>query len=216
MKRRILMTSLVLALALPVSMSFSPLMAAGGEGRGGGGTGIGGEGGYGGTGQWGRHQDQRKEPGIVNHDRSGEWDRIRATNRQQDRLRTCLNSAERIRVRIRNMEQATQGKTFNLDAVRQQREQLRNEIRSMVEEHNRFMQGLNAEQRAGIRERIVNIEKERERLTSRFQQMTQEIDQSDPDQKRIARQTREMENAMNNWRKEYQHIGSDFGVESMQ
>jgi len=113
------------------------------------------------------------------------------------------------------MEQTTKGKTFNINKARQQRDQLRNEIRLMEEEHNRFIQETNDVQQLKTKERISNMEKERERLIYSFLEMDQEINKPNPDQNPIVKQAREMENAVTKWQSEYQHIASEMGIEKM-
>jgi predicted nucleic acid-binding Zn-ribbon protein len=72
-----------------------------------------------------------------------------------------------------------------------------------------MMNGLDNEQRAQWAQRIQDMDRDRERMNTRLQQMDQQMAKSDPDRTRIQEQARDMEQAMSQWRKQYKAMQSD-------
>jgi chromosome segregation ATPase len=126
-------------------------------------------------------------------------DRIRATDQQRDQVRTCDQSMDRARSRARDMARAADGKGFNAEQARQQRNELRNEVRTMEQEHARLMRGLSGEQREALQEQIRNTEQNRERIQTRLQEMDQELAGEGPNGKRVAECARAVEREMKQW-----------------
>jgi hypothetical protein len=61
-------------------------------------------------------------------------------------------------------------------------------------------QSLNNEQQTMLKDRLRAMQQQHERSNARFQEMNQELNQGKFDRNRIARQSREIEQAMNEWR----------------
>jgi uncharacterized phage infection (PIP) family protein YhgE len=137
---------------------------------------------------------------------------IQATKEQHSQYRNCVQSAERVRSRAREMTQAAKGKAFNREQAQQYREQLQNEIQMMEQNHQQFVEGLSEEQRAQIRGRVWKMDKARERLNAHLQTMDQELNQGEFNGKGVAKQAGEIEKAMKEWNKQYQKVASDLGV----
>jgi chromosome segregation ATPase len=110
------------------------------------------------------------------------------------------------------MAEAAKGGGANNPEFREQHQRLREEIRTMQQEHDRFMQALSEEQRAAMQDRIRKMDQARERLHTQLQGMDQELNQANPDPKRLETQTREMERATREWQKQYRSMGSDMGI----
>lgn len=93
--------------------------------------------------------------GTMDRDRIQQRDRLHtmATDQQRAEYRTCDQLADRIRTRARDMSKSANGKGLGVGAMRQQRDQLREQVRTMDEEHQRMMQGLNDDQRYAIQNR---------------------------------------------------------------
>jgi chromosome segregation ATPase len=89
---------------------------------------------------------------------------------------------------------------------------LRNEIETLQQEHDRFMQGLSEEQRAALQERIRKMDQACDRIHTQSQQTDQEMSQANPEAQRIGAQAREMEKVANDWRKQYRSLGSEVGI----
>ena len=139
-------------------------------------------------------------------------DRIRATDQQRDQIRTCDQSMDRVRTRARDMAQASAGKNFNAEQARQQRNQLRNEVQTMEQEHTRLMKGLSGEQRDALQQQIRSMEQNRERIHTRLQQMDQELAGAGPDGKRVAEHARAIEREMKEWQKTNREVGEEMGA----
>ena len=176
-----------------------PLASA--QGRGGGGQGRPqGQG----QGQQGRGSEMGK--GTMQRDR------IRATGQQRDQIRTCDQSMDRVRTRARDMAQTSAGKNFNAEQARQQRNQLRNEVRIVEQEHTRLMQGLSGEQREGFQQQIRTMEQNRERIRTRLQEMDQELAAENPNGKKVAEHARAIEQEMKEWQKTNRKMATEMGA----
>jgi len=203
-----------LALAVVVLLAASPVLYAqrggGGGGQRGGGGGMQGQRpttvGQPQGGQQGQGQGQQQGT------RDQQRQRIHATDQQRGQYNTCTQSAVRVRTQARDMAKAAKGGGVNNEQFRQEHAQLRNEIQTMQQEHDRFAQGLSEDQRASLQDRIRKMDQARDRVHTQSQQMDQEMTQANPDAKRIATQAREMEKAMKEWQKQYRGLGSEIGV----
>jgi DNA repair exonuclease SbcCD ATPase subunit len=204
-KRSTTMRKTILALAAIVSLAVSPTLYA----QRGGGGGMQGQRPTA-TGQ--QRSGQRGEMGRQTGTRDQERQRIHATDQQRDQYRTCTQSADRVRTQACDMAQAAKGGVNN-EKFRQQHAQLRSEVQTMQQEHDRFMQGLSEEQRAALHDRIRKMDRVRDRVNTRLQEMDQELSQANPDTKRVARRAREVEKATNEWQKQYRNLGTDMGIE---
>jgi hypothetical protein len=138
--------------------------------------------------------------------------RVHATEQQHSQYRTCVHSAERVRSRAREMTEAAKGKAFNREQAHQFREHLRNEIQTMEQNHQQFVEGLSQEQRTHIRDRLREMDRTRERVNAHLQTIDQELRQGEFNGKRVANQAGEIEKAMKAWNQQYQNVGSDLGV----
>jgi hypothetical protein len=195
----------LLALLAGLSLFLIPMPTV--HARGGGGGGAGG-GGYGGGGHPSPMEQHGLETGIQEQRRQ----RVHTTEQQHSQYRTCVHSAERVRTRAREMTQAAKGQAFNREQAQQFREQLRNEIQMMEQNHRQFVGGLSQEQRTHIRERLREMDRTRERVNAHLQTMDQELRQGEFNGKRVAGQAGEIEKAMKAWHQQYQNVGSDLGV----
>lgn len=202
-----------LALAAIVSLAASPVLYA--QRGGGGGGQRGGAGG--GQGQrpttTGRPQGgQQGQVGAQTGTRDQQRQRIHATDQQGNQYRTSTQAADRVRTQARDMAKAAKGGGVKNEEFRQQHAQLRNDIQTMQQDHDRFAQGLSEEQRAAVQDRIRRMDQARDRLHTQSQQMDQEMSRANPDAQHIATQAREMEKAMKEWQKQYRSLGSEIGI----
>lgn len=137
---------------------------------------------------------------------------IRATDQQKEQYRITMQSMDRLRTRIRNMERMVKGPEINKDQIREEQERLRNEIRSMEQEHLRFMEGLSAEQKMQIHHRLREMDQIRERINAHGQAMEGEVNRSNPELKEIAERVAEMEREINEWKKKFRELGQEMGI----
>jgi hypothetical protein len=82
----------------------------------------------------------------------------------------------------------------------------------MLQQHDQLRQNLNNEQRTMLQNRLRLMEQQQERSNARLQEMDQELNQGKLDRNRIARQSREIEQAMNEWRDQYRKMSQEMGV----
>lgn len=191
----------MLSLALLAALWLAPAVWAQGRGAGGqGGQSRGGQ-------PQGAAQPQQQR------DRDQQRLRIHATNQQRDQYRTCTQAADRVRTQTRQMAQAAKGGGYNNEDFRRQHAELREEVRLMQQNHERFMQGLSDAQRAELQSRIRSMNQARERLHTKLQAMDQELNQPTPDRQRLEKQSREMERAMKEWQKCYRQMGAELEMD---
>jgi len=201
-------TILSLAVAVVFGATFLPA-----QGRGGGGQRGGSQGQRPSMGQGQRQGGQMGSP-TAKTTRQQDRDRIRATDQQRDRLRTCDQTAQHIRTQARQMAQDARGSQFNADQARQQRDQIRERLQTMQQEHQQLMNGLSTEQREAMQNRIENMQQIRERVNNRLQQVDAELNQDNPDAKLIRQRARDMEKSMKEWQNQYRKMQSEMGAEA--
>lgn len=155
---------------------------------------------------------QQGQVGAQTGTRDQQRQRIHATDQQQDQYRTSTQAADRVRTQARDMAKAAKSGGANNEQFRQQHAQLRNDIQTMQQEHDRFAQGLSEEQRVAVQDRIRRMDQARDRIHTQSQQMDQEMSQANPDAQRIATRAREMEKAMKEWQKQYRSLGSEISI----
>lgn len=185
------------------------------QGRGGGGGGQHGQRSAGGPQQPGQRPDTGRPADAQRGPQAGRQDRqrIHATEQQREQHRTCDQVANRVRTRARAMAQAAKGGGFNNEEFRRQHEQLREEIRAMHQERDRFATGLTPEQGEALQDRIRAMDQSRDRVNQPLQDLDRELAQREPDRKRLAEYSRELEKAMKEWQKRHREMGSDLGIE---
>lgn len=129
--------------------------------------------------------------------------RIRATIQQRDQLRSCDRSADQVRKRARTLARTAQNAGAQAGAIGEQTTQLRQQFRSMLEEHNRLLESLDTEQRTRLQEQIRNMQAIRERVEIQLSAIETGSARSDPDRKRIAERARELEQHLKEWQRQY-------------
>ncbi len=186
------------------SLLLLSLPAAFPQGRGGG-KGQGSGRGQGQGQQMGGNQGQG-QPGMQGGNSQMDRKRIHATQQQRDQIRGCDRLADGIRKQARKMAQ-TSGNKFNADVANQQQSQIREQLRSMEQEHERLMNGLDAAQQQAWQEQIRNMNQSRQKLNLQQQQMDDEL-KGNRDPARIAARAKEMERTMETWRNQYRVLSS--------
>jgi chromosome segregation ATPase len=184
-----------------IGMFLISILIAFPQGRGGGGQGGGGsqqrrmQGGQ--TGQSGKPDIGQ---GQTNRDR------VRSNDQQRDQVRACDRQADGIRKQARTMAKASNDKNANRALLLQNRDELRERIRVMEQEHARLMSGIDSAQQQQWREQISNMNQYRNQVHSQLQQIESAFDSGNPDPQRVAERAREMEQIMDRWRKEYRGL----------
>lgn len=146
-----------------------------------------------GTGQAGGGQMQQK--------------RIHTTQQQREQISSCSKSADGIQKQARKMAQMS-GDKFNLNEASKHRVQIKEQFQAMEQQHEKLMNGLDSTQNQAWQEQIKNMNQFRQQANLRLQQMNTELNSANPNPKRITERAKEMEQIMNNWRKEYRTVES--------
>jgi chromosome segregation ATPase len=199
-------------LGVLLSVSLALLVAAQGRGPGAGAQ----RGGAAGSqpGQGGPEGGQRS--GQAGAGKQGTLDqkleRIHATDQQRAQLKDCVQSADQVRERARQMAAAAKGESANSEEFRRRHEQLRQEIQIMQQERDRFMNGLTEEQRSTLQSRIRAMDRARDRLNDRLRLLNDEMGKPEPDRKRIRDHVTGVETAAREWQKQLREVSSEMGV----
>lgn len=144
--------------------------------------------------------------GAANHQR------IRASDQQRDQLRDCTQTAARIRQQARDMEQLTRSKTFDAARARQQRDQMREQFRTMEQEHQRLINSMSQDQRNTLHNRLKEMDQIRQRVNSQFGQLDMELALTGPSAKEVRSRAEKISKEMNRWKSQYRAMESEMGV----
>lgn len=136
---------------------------------------------------------------------------IRMTTQQRDQVQNCDRLADGIRKQARTMGKSA-GNNSSSDQLPGQRDQIRNKVREMEQEHERLMNGIDATQQQGWQEQIRDMNQLRQQLHTQLQQLDADIGSGNPDPKRINERSREIEQTMTQWRKQYSALSSESGI----
>jgi chromosome segregation ATPase len=139
--------------------------------------------------------------------------RIRATDQQRDQLRDCTQTADRIRQQARDMDQLTRSKTFDAAKARQQRDQMREQFRTMEQEHQRLVNGMSQDQRNALRNQVEQMNQIRQRVNNQFGQLDMELARTDPNAKEVRERAQQISKEMNRWKSQYRSMESEMGVQ---
>lgn len=208
-------SSLTFALLLLLSPGLILAQRPGGGGGGGGGQGQQGQRGSAGMGQGtGQGSGRGAGLGTMSQTRQMQRDRLhtQATTAQRDQYRACDQSLDQLRTRTRDMSRATTRSSFDLDGVRSQQAQVRDQFRTMEQNRTQLYGSLNQEQNDAVQARVRNLDRLRDRIQTRLTAMDQELAQSSPNREVLAKQARLTEKEMQNYRLHFQHMGDDLGL----
>jgi uncharacterized phage infection (PIP) family protein YhgE len=192
------------AQGLILILGFSlPLWAQRGGGRGGG--------------RGGPQQDAVGQQRGPMADRGGpsaqERQRIRATDRQRVEYRSLAQAMNRVRTRAREMAHLAKRAGDGYEQFRAQYVELQNELALMREQQKDFTEGLSEEQRATTKEREKEMAKDLDELNVWMEAMDDELKQSEPDTKKLEKQSRQVEKAAKNWQEDSRRMASDLSIE---
>ncbi|MFP5235028.1 MAG: hypothetical protein ACLGSD_03930 [Acidobacteriota bacterium] len=137
-----------------------------------------------------------------------------ATAQQRDQYRTCDRTMTQAKTQTRTMAKAANGTTFEAGQMRDHQARVQEQLRSMQQERDRLYNGLNQDQQDAIQQRNQKLQQMHERIQNRVEEMNQELSQANPDAKRVARQARETDRAMNAYQKELRAMGDDLGLKT--
>lgn len=138
--------------------------------------------------------------------------RTHTTTHDRTRYQNCLDAAAQARTQAQEIAKRAQGKSFDPDQARWQRDRLREHVRILEQEHERVMQGVTQEQRQRLEKRIQKMDQSRERIEAQLKAMDQELS-GNPDRNRIAEQARETERAIKEWQKNYRTVAKEAGLD---
>lgn len=139
--------------------------------------------------------------------------RLHTTDQQMQQSRTCTQSMERVRTRLRTMSRISKTQPISSAQASQWREQLRNDVQTMDQEHTRLMNGLSPEQQDAVRNRAQQMQATREQFQNMSEALEMELALEAPEPAKVRQQALEMESAVNKIRTQQQQLNNDLGIE---
>lgn len=136
-------------------------------------------------------------------DRDQDRDRIRLDDKQLDQLRDRIKLTDQTRDRVKLMVRDYDGAAFTAAQGKENHMRIREQVRNMEQEHQRFMNGLDPKQKQRWEKRIMNMEQRRERIENRLQLMEEEMNKGQFDRIRQRTWAHEIEKAIKEWREQY-------------
>ncbi len=198
-KIRFISIGILLTLAVPLVMA---------QGRRSGG-GMQGQGGQGSAGMQG---GQNQPPGM-----GGQTDRQRmrshVTQPQQSQYRTCTQSMDRVRSRIREMARLTKSQSIDAQQALQLNEQLRNSLEIMQKEQEELAAGLDDEQKATAQDRLLEMARNQEQLEAFSETLGFELEQASLDEEKVRDQVRKMDRTSKQLQQEQRELATDLELQ---
>lgn len=111
------------------------------------------------------------------------------------------------------MDRLAKSKTFDASAVRRQRDQMRDQLRTMEQEHERLMKGMSQEQQAALRNRVEQMNRIRQRVNSQLGRLDTELGKTDPNAKQVRKSAQQISREMKQWKSQYREMESEMGVQ---
>lgn len=137
---------------------------------------------------------------------------VRATDQQRSQYETCNRTTAQVRDRAQAMAKTAAGPNPDMANLRQDRDQLRQQIQAMDRDMDQLRQGLGEEQRQQLQTRLKTLDREREQLRTHSQSLDKELNATSPNASRIKNRTQQVEQATERWQKQYAELGKDLGV----
>jgi hypothetical protein len=190
-----------------VGLGVAPLLSA--QGRGSGGMQGGGRQGQ------GMQRGQSQAPGTAGQ--MGQQDRqrmrIHATQQQQQQYRTCTQSMDQVRSRVRAMARLTKGGKIDHGQMQQLRQQLRTELQTMQQEREQLTARFTNEQQAAVQNHVQEMNRSQTDLESYFEALGHELDQLSPNPDRVRDQVRNMDRASKELQQRQRDMAADAGIQ---
>lgn len=137
--------------------------------------------------------------------------KIQATDEQRTQLLTCIGVSERLRMLAADMKKpARLSESEWVKAHQRWNEVLHH---AMQNHHEAFLESLNADQQATLKDRLQQMAKTRSELSARFETMDRDLAQAAPDAKRLSAHAKELEKSLKRWEKQHRELGSEMGIQ---
>ncbi|MBI3476387.1 MAG: hypothetical protein HY010_11695 [Acidobacteria bacterium] len=137
--------------------------------------------------------------------------KVQATEEQRTQLRTCVGASERLLMLAADMKKAAAlSEPGSAEAHQRWNEVLRHAMQS---HHQVFLQSLNTDQQADLKDRLRKMDKTWSELSARFETMDRDLAEGTPDAKRLSAHAKELEKSLKKWQKQHRELGLEIGVE---
>ncbi len=139
--------------------------------------------------------------------------RVHATQQQQQQYRTCTQSMERVRSRIREMARLSKSQPLNREQAQQLHQQLRNELQTMQQQREQLMTGLDQEQKAAVQNRAQQMNQAQMDLDSFSEALGFELNQVDPNRDKVREQVRNLERSSKQLQQQQREVAEEAGIQ---
>ena len=134
-------------------------------------------------------------------------DRIHVDGTQRQRLQDCNEGAQRLRQHAQEIGANAGNPAF----AAMERDQLRIHSETIFRQHDEFVAGLAKTERDQLERPLGRLEQTRSLIEAEMRTLDRALDANDPDAKRIARASRELERQLDRWEIQYRNFSSLFG-----
>ena len=136
---------------------------------------------------------------------------VQATDEQRTQVSTCIGVSERLRMLAADMRKPAQPSESEWAKAHQRWNEV---LRHAMQSHHRaFLDSLNADQQAALKDRLRKMDKTWSELSARFETMDRDLAEGTPDAKRLSAHAKELEKSLKKWQKQHRELGSEIGVE---
>lgn len=140
--------------------------------------------------------------------------RIHATSAQRGQYQAACAAGTQARKQVRSMVKSQKGTGASPSQARTQRDQLADSVRTIDRDHRRLVEGLDAQQRYALQDRV----RETNRLVGEVDERHRSLDRAlaDPTSgsREISERAKQLDRAMKDWQKQYRKLGSEMGTET--
>ena len=172
--------------------------------------------GKGGQGQGGmsgmqRRQDQPPDVGAQN----GNQQRLRmhSTQQQRDQNRTCSQSVDRVRTRLRDMSRLSQGKNMDSAQLRPMNQQLSNELQLIEQERERLAASLDEEQSAAAQNRLQQMSHNQQELQDFSEALDFELNQETVNNVKFREQVKKMNSVAEKLQNQQRDLSGELAID---
>lgn len=144
-------------------------------------------------------------------------DRLRSqiSDRQRDSYRACNRALEKLRSRSLDVAAATAAKSLNMEAIRRNLDQIRDQLAVLDRNCDRFRQSLTPEQRTTVHERMWQISHLRRRIENHLNAINQTIASPEFDRHRLIVEARLAERTMRAYHLHFHEMADQLGMNAV-
>lgn len=140
--------------------------------------------------------------------------RVHATSAQRGQFQAACANGTQARQQVHSIARSQKKSGADTGQARAQRGSLRENVRTIDQEHRRLVEGLDAEQQYALQDRVRETNRLVKEVDERHRSLDRALADPSTDSREISERAKELDRAMKEWQKEYRKLGSEMGVEA--